>query len=452
MRRGLGSAIVYLHSVGDKDRYRDLVLSYCLRDIGYDVQVEGTRGTYLSFAIRALDAWEDVKRPIVDKFLSDRYDDRLAQQLTDLLAAFAGETDGAAKSALRSRYEQLVAERRLRNGARKSAGLMWEEVALARLGGEGFSFFRRYVTDLGQYIGHVPDGHDDLYYASFLEAARTKFGTRRVSAFLDPANLAVRRTRREQQAVAALAAAMRAHQTRRDHPRQQGDAPMTAEQAHAWARRAVAEGRRYGSIAYPFRTRANDSEKLKLAEAILCEPDDTVRGWMLTAFHHSPFPLDVAPLLAFAQSTNERLRDAAIGVLESIEEDAVHSTAVTILRTRGRDSGGLSLLNANYRRSDDAVIIDAVRRYRRNLPHHVVADLRNIYESHRSARSLPALLRAYRDSECAHCRAGIVRAMHRAQVLPAELLQECRFDSLEETRRFADRVIAQRGATAVLGR
>jgi hypothetical protein len=244
---------------------------------------------------------------------------------------------------------------------------------------------------------------------------------------------------------------MHVEEARRNRPRQQVDAPMTAEEVHEWARRAVAEGRRYGSIAYPFRTRATDSEKLKLAEAILREPDDTIRGWMLTAFRHSPFPLEVTPLLAFAQSTNERLRDAAIGVLESIEEDAIHTAAVTMLRTRGLDSGGLSLLNANYRRADDSVITDAVRRYRRILPHHVVADLRDIYESHRSARSLPALLRAYRDSECAHCRAGIVRAMHRARVLPAEVLQECRLDSLEETRRFADRLINQRRAATVVG-
>ncbi len=452
LRRGRGSAIVYLQHADDKDRYRDLVLSLCVRDIAYDVQVEGTKGAYLSFAIQALDASDLVEGAIIERFLSGRRHDRLEQQLTDLLACLAGSGDLPAREALRTRYGQFAAERRLRNSWKSSPGSRWEDVGLALLDLEGFVAFRRYVTDIGQYIIRVPGGHDHVEYWSFLDVARRRFGTRRVSAFLDPSNRAVRRTPREQDAITALAAARAVEAAGREASRARGDEPpVTAEWVREWARRAAADGRRYGSIALLVRDRAPAEEQLKLAKAIFEEPDETTRGWMLWAFRRTPFPLSTEPLIPFLDSTDDRLRNAAVGVLGSSKGDAIHEAAVRILQTEALEAGGLALLQSNYHRSDDPVIADAVRRHRKSLPHHIVMELREIYENHRSARALPVLLRAYREGECAYCRSQIVKAMHRARVLPDEILHECQFDSYDETRAFARRLITRRGRAAGRG-
>ena len=53
LRRGIGSAIVELRQSPDRDKYKELVLRCCLKDIGYDVQIEGTKGYYLYLMISA---------------------------------------------------------------------------------------------------------------------------------------------------------------------------------------------------------------------------------------------------------------------------------------------------------------------------------------------------------------------------------------------------------------
>jgi len=440
MRRGLGSAIVFLQNTGDKQRYRDAVLACCLRDIGYDVQAEGTKGLYLYFAIGALGDEDYFIGPVIDRLLSGRCSDRLEQQLVDLLAAFAKDGNPIAAGALRTRYGQFAGKRRL--SRRDCRDCRWEYVALVLLDIDGFAGFRRSVTDMGLYIQRVPSGRDDVDLDCLIPAAKQRFGGQRVSEFLDPTS-DVRRTAREQDAVSALAGAMAADEAARQAHRQSQVQPTTADGVHHWARESVANGRRYGSVSHAFR-KASDAEKVKLAHAVLSEPDDAVRGWMLRAFWRQPFPLGPGPLLPYLESDDERLRDAAIGVLGVSQDAAVHAAAVRLLQVKGLDSGGLALLEANYRRSDDTVIADAAHRYRRSLPHHIVMDLRDIYGNHRSARALPVLLRAYREGDCGYCRWWVVQAMQHCGVLPDDIVDECQFDSYDGTRRLASRLIARR--------
>jgi hypothetical protein len=40
LRRGLGSAIIELQTNPERDKYKDIVLRCCLKDISYDVRKE----------------------------------------------------------------------------------------------------------------------------------------------------------------------------------------------------------------------------------------------------------------------------------------------------------------------------------------------------------------------------------------------------------------------------
>ena len=442
IRRGLGSAIVFLQNVDDKPGYRDIILSYCLRDIGYDVQSEGSKGSYLYFAICAIGDTDYFLGPIIDKFLSGRCRDRLDLQLIDLLVCFAKDGNLTAIQALHARYAQFAARRRLSRGPINWVGPQWEYLAIALLDIDGFSGFKRYITDVGQYILRTPDGRDDPDYDWFIHVATDRFGERRVAAFLDPTNDR-RRTVHEQDAVSVLAHTMSEDDARQAHRHRRVNQPLTATDVREWALDSVAGGRRYGSISHAFNKGATEAEKLKLAEAIQDEPDETIRGWMLGAYYRKPFPLGPKPLLSYLDSSDERLRDAAVGVLRVCRDDAIHDTALRLLTTQGLDSGGLALLEANYRRSDEAVIADALRRFHRHLPHHIVMDLRDIYDYHRSVHALPILLRAYREGECGHCRWWIVKAMQRSRILPKDIVDECRFDSYTNTRNLAGQIIAR---------
>ncbi|MEA4848117.1 MAG: hypothetical protein VB106_12885, partial [Clostridiaceae bacterium] len=52
---------------------------------------------------------------------------------------------------------------------------------------------------------------------------------------------------------------------------------------------------------------------------------------------------------------------------------------------------------------------------------------------------------AYRNGECSFCRSDIVTAMGKNGVLPDRILLECQYDSYDETRKYANRLVKRRG-------
>lgn len=106
LRRGIGSAIIELKQNENRERYKEIVLRCCLKDIGYDIQVEGTKGYYLYTAISAL-GYEDEFLEVITKAYMERLNYRLMQQFTDILLAYVQDGSSKAETALKSKYNQL---------------------------------------------------------------------------------------------------------------------------------------------------------------------------------------------------------------------------------------------------------------------------------------------------------------------------------------------------------
>ena len=204
----------------------------------------------------------------------------------------------------------------------------------------------------------------------------------------------------------------------------------------------------YGSIMrlrYPFLKTASDADLSELAHMALQEENETAKGLLLRLFWcnmrwNKPFPLGVTPLLEYAQSDNEILCESALGCLEAFKDKRVHDLAVLLLKTKGVKSLALGLLKMNYKKSDDGIIADAVRKAT-SVTQYIQSDIADIYSRYRSVGALPTLLHVYKRGECSHCRYNIVKAMHYCKVLPDEILAECMYDSFEDTRKFAKRMM-----------
>jgi hypothetical protein len=114
LRRGIGSAIIELKENPDCSKYRDIVSRCCLKDIGYDVQSEGTKGFYLYTAICALGVENEFENVIIDAF-KKRLEHRLFEQLADILCLYADNGSEKARTALSFKYqclaEQLIRQR-----------------------------------------------------------------------------------------------------------------------------------------------------------------------------------------------------------------------------------------------------------------------------------------------------------------------------------------------------
>ena len=87
LRRGIGSAIVELKQSDNREKYKEIVYSCCLKDIGYDNQCEGTKGYYLYSAIAALGCEEEFLHSITEVYMK-RLPHGLMQQVTDILLSY----------------------------------------------------------------------------------------------------------------------------------------------------------------------------------------------------------------------------------------------------------------------------------------------------------------------------------------------------------------------------
>ncbi|MDR1322010.1 MAG: hypothetical protein LBK56_11385 [Gracilibacteraceae bacterium] len=438
LRRGLGSAVVELKNAENKAARRSALLRCCLRDISYDWQSEGTKGYYLYTAIRALGGEDFFEKPLIGRFLS-RCPDRLFLQLAAILSCYAGDGSEAAKEAFHVKYDCFAGKngRFIRNSS-VDEGFQWDEVVFQLFAIDGFSAFKRYAADAGGILLRNP-GEPAIWDDWFTDRAEGVFGKKRVAVFINKAS-------GRSDAVKALADALKAGADSRARYQPGRETMTLSGLIQAVREAATGEYPYYKTVGFrrSFITNASDTEISELARAALREEDETVKALLLDMFRRRSFPLDITPLLDCARSDNELLAEAAIDCLKGVKEKRIHDLAIFLLTKPSRANlSALALLEKNYKKSDDPLIFAAVKKS--GVSHGVQQAIRDIYRRHRSSGALPALLRVYRDGECSYCRRGIVEAMRHCGVLPADILEECLHDSYDDTRKFAQRLLA-RGA------
>jgi hypothetical protein len=445
LRRGIGSAIIELQNAEDKSAYRDIVLRYCLRDISYDWQSEGTKGFYLMNAIYALDEQDyyDFEKIIIERFLT-RCNDRLLFQLLSILDCYVCDGSELAKSAIREKYDYFVSKKgRLIKSGYVDEGFQWDEVANELIYIDGFAAFERYTHDIGEILHKNPNNKKVYYDGWYSYRMNNKFGEKRINNYFD-------KMYDKSKAVKAIAETINADKiSRAKYQEKHNQKRITVSDLLQAAKSAINdEYPRHKTIRlrHPFIKHATNSDILELANTIVREENETVKALLL--YNHRgrfAFPLEISPLLDYAQSTNELLAESAIDCLRDFKDKRIHDLAMHLLETKGVNSLALDLLSENYRKSDDVIIAKVIKQSA-SISHHMQMSIGSIYRNNRSANALPILLRIYREGECSYCREGIVRAMNHCGVLSDDILEECLFDSYDDTRKYAKRVIARRKA------
>jgi hypothetical protein len=438
LRRGLGSAIIELKNNENRIKYRDIIKYYCLRDISYDWQSEGTKGFYLYFAICALGEQDYFEQIIIEKFLS-RCQNKLFFQLTDILLSYIYDGSQSAEIALYKKYKYFLAKKgKLTKSFALNIdeGSQWEYIALDLVDFIGFPAFKRYVAELGNILLKNPNKSNRLYYDWFISSAENKFGKEKIKDFFD-------NEYNKSDAIKALVDTLKAEElSQEQREMKKVDLKIVLEAAKEsvlaeYPQSKMVKFRRY------FMKNAAEIEIMELANAVICEKDESVKASLLVMFRDMPFPLGITPLIEYAQSNNKYLSEVAIKCLEEIKDKRIHDLSMQLLKTKRLDSFALDLLRKNYKKSDDDVIY-ALLKKSTSIPHHVQMDIGSIYRRHRSANALSNLLIVYRKGECSFCRNRIIEAMNHSGVLSNEILEECLYDSYDDTRKFAKRLIKKR--------
>jgi len=199
---------------------------------------------------------------------------------------------------------------------------------------------------------------------------------------------------------------------------------------------------RMNGIAYLLSKQPGQGDLKDLVSIIVGEQSAGVKANLLRVFTHElwgvDFPGDTDILFSYARSDCEPLQYSAIRLLQRLRDPRVHDLAVELVASRHVDEA-LSLLVDNWNKQDEPVVREHVLSSRR-VSDAMQGYIRDIYLRHRSKTCGDILEHVYRYGECTFCRFGIVEAMWKSRVLTPGILEECLYDSYDETRELATRL------------
>lgn len=437
LRRGIGSAIIELKQNDNREKYKEIVYRCCLKDIGYDTQVEGTKGYYLYTALSALGS-EDEFLEVITKAYMERLPHRLMQQLTDILLSYVQDGSSKAATVLRDKYGQLK-ERLTKQKDfpyRYCEREQFEELMIVTIILGKWRAFKQCIDDAGSIIQARKDDKCS-YYDWFFDNAANQFGKSKLWEYLNNESSV------SQNVNAVVSEYQKIELTRKNH--QANLSPVTLDFLIEEIQKHLKDQSPYGIIGHcmRFAREASKEELMELAKYIETENNDYVKTQLLRTFRKVDYPLNKEYLMHLAHSNNLELHEAAIEALARFTDEQIHDLAIVLLEA-GDSESGLTLLKGNWEKSDDPLIQKAVTKSQR-VPHYMQMDLRDIYSKHRSSTCGEILMHAYRNGECSFCRSEIVTAMGKNGVFKDEILLECQYDSYDDTRKYASRLIKRRG-------
>jgi len=436
--QGLGSAILELQTCGDPARYGDIVLYGCLRNTTYDMQCEGDRGRYLHQAAKLAGGAEAVETAVIQRFSGRFYYGHLFEQLASILYHFAEDGGENAREALYRKYDCLLGElsrkRKFEGYCHSRDWFFWLCVRLTSLG--GWSAFKRIVGDVSERL--LPKDAEFFFDDWFYCDAKDKFGQKRVEAYLEKQSERSPFIREYYDTAKEREARLYSD----DRP-----VPTLAEVL-------ADEGGNRGLVIY-FARKASAEDLTKLVRAALSESDTKKKLTLLWPFRSRlfaglTFPEDA--LFQLLESDDERLRHTAYEIMGQKPTAKTRELALSLIHGGEDVENGVSLLLKNIRPEDETLLYDFVKSYLVDSKqwdwekkywdwHGVFMDAVAGLGVMRGRPKTDILEYLYRNTLCGSCRWSIVRLMHRKKLLPEAVLQECRFDSNDDIRDFAGRVL-----------
>jgi len=159
-------------------------------------------------------------------------------------------------------------------------------------------------------------------------------------------------------------------------------------------------------------------------------------------------PLDEKYVFELTRSDNESIRDVAFEMMKHLSSDKIHNYAVSLLLEKKEIANAMSLLCSCYKPNDEKLLAEAIKSltvsYDEGSWHSAFMDIQDLLDK-RSCKIDPGLfLNIYRQTLCSSCRFYLVESMFKRKILPLEILEECMYDSYEETRKFAARKLGRR--------
>lgn len=417
LKKGLGRAMQWVMSRRLDD---DPLLAACLRDLRYDVQVEDARGEWLWRMIQASDAADRFRVSILHA-LYDLSDYRSAYQLCELARHYAEAGD----ETFRLRLYEIVEQKPVPDS--RSLG---EEEILQLDGEKAFVFAARVRGET--LAGRAWEWDDDVLVAQAIE----RFGADQVNNLLSNAG------------DRAIATYLRAWESQEPMIAQQKEDLPYRERMRAIAVDDILSAAESNDASFSFSRyrgwgRCADEAQLEtVLEHLWAARKPSVIANLLKVFTSRAMPRFDTRLIGLCQHPDDEVRRRAIIALEQVEHPAIPEFALDELGNGIRGKSVVGLFLRNYRRGDEQRILESVV-----LPdddsdlHWLLMDVIKVLEVNPGADCSQLGVISYALTPCENCRHKSARLLHDRDVAPPWLIEECRFDSGEESRELVAAIV-----------
>lgn len=417
LEMGFGRAIQFLRS-HDPAPYQEIILQACLNYTGLNLQTDGGRHEYLFEAMQLSANPSAIEHKMLEALTQLGDDGESNQQVVDLAIVIAKNGSSQAKQAILDlhladpeeigRYGMPCSEAIIELDSLPGLKMVLERFGNAILLDSELEADDGILEFTQETLG------PDVVHSSLEEWIK-----------IDPAISAFVESVRQQEK----------HRQAREKHLRLGD--WAFEQMAAFVAKPkpvsgwhVASG--WGKL--------TSEQNLQLAAQRLeiSKNDQEALPW-LAVFRRRKFPGSIETILELASSSNPDLANAAIQALEHLKDPKVRDFALAYRGSSDQHFAfALEPLRHNYISGDASFILhlmqqitddDAFDGYARNVM--------DIFETNPTAEARAVLLDVYARLRCLHCRPRCVELLDVIGILPAVILEECRFDASPEVRAWA---------------
>jgi len=389
------------------------LLEACLEDMRYDTQCEDSRGDWLWGLMQAVGAKERFREPLFQAF-QELSDDRSADQLCQLAGHYAEDGD----KPFRSRLYEIVETKPISH----SPWLGEDEIL--QLDGEQAFLFAARVR--GERLTEIEGEWDD---GSLTHHAVGQFGEERVRSLLKTAS------------DAGIQLFFETWQERKQKKPLGKGQTTRQEQMRAIAASEIIEAAQKEDRCFWFRgwgMHADEASLVEILEAVFDTVEPAIIGKLLRVFSNRSVPEFDSRLIDLCQHVDEEVRRWAFNSLTKKSDTVIRRFALEQLGIEATASV-VSLFAENFEDGDENRIQAALKLPEDSFDlHSLLMDVIKVLENNSSADGSQLAVITYAATPCEICRFRAVRLLFSQCVAPAWMIEECRYDSDEESRELSE--------------
>lgn len=407
MRLGLGRAILYAQR-HDVRECREAILDACLHCYSYDIQIEGTRSSYMHDLVGCLPD-KDFYYDELLKSLAGSGDDWDAAQRFHFAACLAFDGSEEAKRAMYDSYNP---------GPR-----MGEHIGIDFLMMDGIKGLLFVAEKIGALLNVKPAEVDEGF---LLSQSLEICGEQSTWDALHDAG-ATKPCIEKYRLVAAEAT-----RSRNSRPAQPSEiTPLRYNQLL----NELPVNKPY--LLWKWGTQASDEELELAARGLMAAEGSKQQLAHLRIFARRRFPLDVGALVALTDIEEDRVEFHAVRALALVQHPVVRDLAFRLMDTRARCRGyAIDLLANNFQDGDHGIVLRSFQvEEDREVLHSLGMDLIDFWKRHpHEETEIPMLRALYEKGPCSFCRERAVKRLLERSALSDELRAECAWDSNSDIR------------------